>query len=230
MKEVTRSAGMRTRCRIYEPRIARFTAEAVKFCLGHKVALMSVSNRTSQGEKGLMTVLAGDPIADAKLVRRQAVADPVRVARAIVRRKMEKSVMVGGMTTQQARKCLGSLDQAKSLNQIMICESDAALTYWANRQCGIRTVSSRWPVEWDRFVVRSSTIGKRGPQHADHPVNALLNWSYAVVAGRLSAELFARGACLSIGFLYVDRPGDFHSPTTLWSSFARSSMKRSSLS
>ena len=34
----------------------RITAEAVKFCLGHKIALVSVSNRTSQGEKGLMTV------------------------------------------------------------------------------------------------------------------------------------------------------------------------------
>ncbi len=187
----------------------RITAEALKFCLGHKVALISVSNRTSQGEKGLMSVLAGDPIADAKLVRAQAVADPIRIARAIVIGKIESSVMVGGMTAQQAGKYLRSLNQANNLNQIMICESDAALAYWANRQCDIRTVSSRWPVEWDRFVVRSSTIGKRGPQHADHPVNALLNWSYAVIAGRLSAELFARGACLSIGFLHVDRPGRY---------------------
>ena len=39
--------------------------------------------------------------------------------------------------------------------------------------------------------------------------NALLNWSYAVVAGRLSVELFARGACLSIGYLHVEQPGRF---------------------
>lgn len=41
------------------------------------------------------------------------------------------------------------------------------------------------------------------------PVNALLNWSYAVAAGRLSAELFARGACLAIGFLHADREGRY---------------------
>lgn len=185
------------------------TAEAVKFCLGHNMALVSVSNRTSQGEKGLITVLAGDPIADPKLVRTQVNAHSVSIARAIVRRKIEVSAHVLGRGSKPVSEYLEPLSKAKTLEQVMICESDAATSYWAARQCDILTVSSRWPVEWDRFVVRNSTIGKRGPMHADHPVNALLNWSYAVAAGRLSAELFARGACLSVGFLHVDRPGRY---------------------
>lgn len=185
------------------------TAEAVKFCLGHKVSLVGVSNRTSQGEKGLMTVLAGDPIADAKLVRAQVNANPAAVARDIVRIKIEACAAVRALSRDQANGILNMLGQAKTLDQVMMCESKAAGVYWANRQCNVLTVSTRWPVEWDEFVVRNSTIGKRGPMHADHPVNALLNWSYAVVAGRLSAELFARGACLSIGFLHVDRAGRY---------------------
>jgi hypothetical protein len=36
-----------------------------------------------------------------------------------------------------------------------------------------------------------------------------LNRSYAVVAGRLSVELFARGAQLAIGYLHADKPGRF---------------------
>ena len=59
------------------------------------------------------------------------------------------------------------------------------------------------------FSNRNSRIGRNGPRHADHTVNALPNWSYAVVAGRLSAELFARGACLAIGYLHVEQRGRF---------------------
>jgi len=83
------------------------TAEAVKFCLEHKIDLISVSARSSQGEKGLMTVVAGHAQNNAALVRAR-------------------------------------------------------------------------------------------------PVNALLNWSYAVVAGRLAAQLLARGAYLGIGYLHAD--------------------------
>ena len=43
-------------------------------------------------------------------------------------------------------------------------------------------------------ALRKSWIGSDDPRHADHLINALLNWSYAVVAGRLAAQLLARGA------------------------------------
>jgi CRISP-associated protein Cas1 len=64
-------------------------------------------------------------------------------------------------------------------------------------------------VYWTRFSIRNSSISGSRPQHADHPVNALLNWSYAVVAGRLSVELFAHGANLAIGYLHADKPGRY---------------------
>ena len=71
------------------------TAEAVKFCLEHKIDLISVSARSSQGEKGLMTVVAGDAQNNAALVRAQVLADPVDVAREIVRNKIVACASAG---------------------------------------------------------------------------------------------------------------------------------------
>ena len=57
------------------------TAEAVKFCLVHNIASASVAARTTQGEKGLVSIVAGNPIADAALLRAEIRANPTNIAR-----------------------------------------------------------------------------------------------------------------------------------------------------
>jgi CRISPR-associated protein Cas1 len=131
------------------------------------------------------------------------------VAREIVRQKIETCASLGRLQVADMRVFIQALNSARALDRIVYIEARAAATYWNTRQCEIRTSSRRWPVSWATFSNRNSRIGRNGPRHADHPVNALLNWSYAVVAGRLSAELFARGACLAIGYLHVEQPGRF---------------------
>ncbi len=185
------------------------TAEAVKFCLEHKIDLISVSARSSQGEKGLMTVVAGDAQNNAALVRAQVLADPVDVAREIVRNKIVACATLGRVSAAQARGHGHGLDRAKTVDAVRAVEALAASTYWATRQCRVRSSSRRWPRDWERFTVRKSWIGDDGPRHADHPVNALLNWSYVVVAGRLAAQLLARGAYLGIGYLHADKLGRY---------------------
>ena len=187
----------------------RITAEALKFCVAHDIALLSVAARTSQGEKGLMSILAGNPKAEAALVRAQCRAKPLKIAREIVRQAIETRVTLGRLDAISAREFLKDLDKARTTERTMRIESAAATLYWNTRQCEVKSTSRRWPSPWARFSSRYSFVGQRGARHADHPVNALLNWSYAVVAGRLAAELFARGACLSIGFLHADREGRY---------------------
>jgi CRISPR-associated protein Cas1 len=187
----------------------RITAEALKFCLAHDIALLSVAARTSQGEKGLLSILSGNPKADAALVRAQCRGKPIKVAREIVRQAIETRAALGRLGAKEAREFLNDLDKARTIERVMRIESAAATIYWNTRQCVIKTSSKRWPSPWARFSSRYSSVGQRGARHADHPVNALLNWSYAVVAGRLAAELFARGACLAIGFLHADREGRY---------------------
>ncbi len=185
------------------------TAEAVKFCIAHNIALASVAARTSRGEKGLVSIVAGDPIANAELLRAQVRANPTNIARAIVRQKIETCASLGRLRPEDAREFLGALDKARGLERILYVEGRAATAYWNSRQCEVKSSSRRWPTYWARFAVRNSSLGGRRPQHADHPVNALLNWSYAVVAGRLSIELFAHGAQLAVGYLHADKPGRF---------------------
>jgi CRISPR-associated protein Cas1 len=185
------------------------TAEAVKFCLAHKIALVSVAARTSQGEKGLISVVAGSPQADAMLVRAQVRCNATAIAREIIRQKVETCASLGRLSAREARAFSNALDKARSVDRIVQVEAQAAAAYWNSRKCGIRTTSKRWPVYWATYSYRNSAIGRHGPRHADHPVNALLNWSYSVVAGRLSAELMARGACLAIGYLHGDQPGRY---------------------
>ena len=186
------------------------TAEAVKFCLTHNISVASVTSRTSQNEKGLISIVGGDPIANAELLRAQVHAKPTAIARAIVQQKIETCAELGRLAPRIAREFIAEVAKARTLNQIMYAEARAATAYWAGRQCDVKTKSRRWPQHWAQFTTRSSLHGrKKSPRYADHPVNALLNWSYTVVAGRLSVEFFARGACLAIGYLHVDKPGRY---------------------
>lgn len=45
------------------------------------------------------------------------------------------------------------------------------------------------------------------PRHAVHPVNAILNFGYSVVAGQLHRELAARGLDPACGFLHAPKDG-----------------------
>jgi CRISP-associated protein Cas1 len=185
------------------------TAEALKFCISHNIALASVSGRTAQGEKGLISIAAGNPVSDAALLRAQVRGKVVNIAREIVRQKIETCASIDGLSRRDAREYIQLLEKAQGLKRIVYVEAQAAYAYWNSRQCEVKSSSRRWPANWARFSIRNSSIGRRGARHAAHPVNALLNWAYAVVAGRLSAELFARGAQLAIGFLHIDKPGRY---------------------
>jgi CRISPR-associated protein Cas1 len=169
----------------------RVTAEAVKFCVDHNIALASVASRTSQGEKGLISIVGSNPRAAAALLKAQVRAMGAIIAREIVRQKIETCASLGRLRPEEARRFLDAIQKARDLKHILFVEAQAATAYWGSRQCEVKSSSRRWPVYWTRFGIRNSSISGTRPQHADHPVNALLNWAYAVVAGRLSRAIRA---------------------------------------
>jgi CRISP-associated protein Cas1 len=63
------------------------------------------------------------------------------------------------------------------------------------------------PRSWLRFAQRNKGAQFLGNQHAQHPINAMLNYAYVVEAGRLAKSLAARGLLLPIGFLHTDKQG-----------------------
>jgi CRISPR-associated endonuclease Cas1 len=150
---------------------------------------------------------------DPSIVRAQCAADPVKIAREIVRAKIGAGLRFA-VEDVDGRRCLtdewkGKLDAARSVAEIMMVESHAAAAYWRTfRDVGLRErKGGNLPRTWLRFANRKKGAQLLGPKHASHPINAMLNYCYIVEAGRLAKGLAAQGLCLSIGFLHSDKKG-----------------------
>ena len=71
-----------------------------------------------------------------------------------------------------------------------------------------------FPEHWRVFEQRGSGIGgaskpsgSRGPRKATHPVNAILNYAYAVLAGQVQRAAIAKGLDVAVGSLHADSDG-----------------------
>jgi CRISPR-associated endonuclease Cas1 len=150
---------------------------------------------------------------DPAIIRAQCAADPVKVAREIVRAKIGAGLNFTVKDADQ-RRCLaeewkGKLDAARSVAEIIMVESHAAAAYWRTfRDAGLRErKGGNLPRSWLRFANRKKGARFLGPKHAAHPINAMLNYCYVVEAGRLAKALAAQGLALPIGYLHGDKKG-----------------------
>jgi CRISPR/Cas system-associated endonuclease Cas1 len=77
-----------------------------------------------------------------------------------------------------------SLDTASTIDEVRLCEAQAAATYWnawTNVPIRLRGRDlSRVPVPWTRYESRKSTL-TGAPRAATNPVNALLNYVYSLL-------------------------------------------------
>jgi CRISPR/Cas system-associated endonuclease Cas1 len=130
---------------------------------------------------------------DPSVIRAQCAADPVKMAREIVRAKIAAGLK---FTVQEveARKRTeeewqAKLESARTVSEIMIVESRAAAAYWRCFQdAGLRErKNGNLPRSWMRFAQRGKGTAFFGPKHAAHPINAMLNYCYIVEAGRLAS-------------------------------------------
>jgi CRISPR-associated endonuclease Cas1 len=173
--------------------------EAVRFCARANVAIVAL-NRAH----GFLTVMTSAPKASAALIRAQAKADPLPIARAIVAAKIEAMAQAGALAAQDGY--LGALARAATLDQVRIVEAQASRVAWPDPP---RLKWERGPIPADLAApwlmrTRLDAKGKRG---ARHPVNAMLNAAFAVTAGRLAAYLAASGFAPALGFLHADKRG-----------------------
>ena len=150
---------------------------------------------------------------DPSIIRAQCAADPVRIAREIVRAKIDaelRATIPHAMAREREFEEWDiKLNSAQSVAEIMIVESRAAASYWrAFRDVGLRErKNGNLPRSWLRFAQRNKGASFLGNKHASHPINAMLNYCYIVEAGRLAKALAARGLALPIGYLHSDKKG-----------------------
>jgi CRISPR-associated protein Cas1 len=104
-------------------------------------------------------------------------------------------------------------ERFQTMNDIRSIEGECAAAYFA-AWSGIEmqwTAQSRYPVpdQWRTFKSRSSILTGRKPKNwkASHPINAMLNYAYAVKAAQLQIQCVADGFDPYAGIMHHSRHG-----------------------
>lgn len=96
----------------------------------------------------------------------------------------------------------------ESIRELMLVEARAARVYFACWQM----LPLRWkgtkrkpiPPEWHYVVARPSMVSGRN-RHATHPVNAMLNYAYAVLESQVRISIVSQGLDPTIAYLHTIR-------------------------
>lgn len=176
------------------------SVEAMRFAHDNGIAIVLLD-----WSRDFLSIVAPPAIQSANLIRAQASANPLPIAKEIVCQKLTAYVRVGGLTREDAARRIEAVAQARSIQAVMTQEAQGARFAWQHSIPSIIWRSS--PVSVPRaWKLPYSTRGRDGsPRDAVQPVNALLNVAFSVTAGRLVALLAARGGAPSIGFLHSDK-------------------------
>ena len=145
----------------------------------------------------------------------------LRLATGLIERKVEGSSaaladLSAGPQVDQVRSSLAVIRRElrtsppADVNSLRLVEARAAALYfaaWRHLPLHWRDVKRKpIPAEWRRMPIRGSLL-LMSNRHATHPVNALLNYAYAVVESQVHSALLIAGLEPSLGFLHANRPG-----------------------
>lgn len=187
--------------------------EALRWCANTHVALIQID---AQGRVGMLATSDGRD--DPRLRRAQALAagttSGFEVARALITAK------VMGQRDTLRRHGIGDIEldgyadlaeAATTLQELAGIEAQAAARYfntWSSR-VEIRFARDhvdRVPKHWSRFVTRSSLIHTgSGARDAADPLNAILNYTYALAETECTIALRAVGLDPGLGVMHTDQ-------------------------
>jgi CRISP-associated protein Cas1 len=100
----------------------------------------------------------------------------------------------------------------RSIDALLGAEGKAAFAYrkaWQSLPLHWKGVTRHpIPEEWYRIGQRQSFVGKKSRNNnASHPVNAILNYAYAVLESQVRIQIVAAGYDPTIGLLHSGREG-----------------------
>lgn len=163
------------------------------------------------------SVCTNSGITDYELGRAQIVAthpeESLLIAKSLVTRKVRKSLEnISGLEptkdrTASAKKLiehLDKLDQAKDINRLLTLEATAALSYfkaWQGEPLKWK-VRKAIPDYWLTVGRRESPVSNTN-RHAAHPVNAILNYGYAVLESQVRIALGIYGFDFNVSYLHA---------------------------
>jgi hypothetical protein len=166
------------------------TGEAIRWCARYSISLVlpggpgrliTMVESALETKTNTMTRMRD---IDPAIIRAQCAADPVKMAREIVRAKIEAGLKFTVKEADAGRSAMvewqAKLDAARTVSEIMMVESRAAAAYWrCFKDAGLRErKNGNLPRSWMRFAQRGKGNAFFGPKHAAHPINAMLNYCY----------------------------------------------------
>jgi CRISPR-associated endonuclease Cas1 len=154
---------------------------------------------------------------DARLRRAQVLAHQsgaaLEITRELIRQKLQAQANVVGDNLQNSAavqtiaQAQGALATAQTIEEIRFLEVRAAYAYWgAWRKLPVNFPKKdlhRVPEHWRTFGARVSPL-TGSPRLAANPVNAMLNYLYAVLESEARLAVAALGLDPGLGVLHVD--------------------------
>jgi CRISPR-associated endonuclease Cas1 len=154
---------------------------------------------------------------DARLRRRQALAPHtgagLEIARTILTAKLDRQRAVLGRPTDTVEPFeafehwQAFLTKGAALDALLEAEREAALIYWgqwAGVECRFSARDARRiPAHWQRFEQRGSPLSS-GSRLAVTPINALLNYLYALLEAETRIACLLVGLDPGLGIVHVD--------------------------
>jgi CRISP-associated protein Cas1 len=203
---------------LFDGRGEFITGEALRFCARYAIDIILPNGpgRAILFTESALEATDGETLRDVgpAIIRAQCAADPVQLAREIVRTKIAADLKGLGprMTARDfstIARCVTKLAGARSVAEIIVIEAQAAIVYWrSHRDLGlIERSGGNLPRSWLRFANRGRGAEFLGNKHASHPISAMINYCIVVEAGRLARALSGFGLALQIGFLHGDKHG-----------------------
>jgi CRISPR-associated endonuclease Cas1 len=156
---------------------------------------------------------------DAKLRRAQALAHESGVALQISRElifhkiKAQEKLVRESLSNPKAADAIArmcdAIPSARTIEAVRLLESRAAYSYWGTWSdlpinfptCDLRRV----PDHWRTFINRASPL-TGSPRLAANPINAILNYLYALLESETRLAVAALGLDPGLGFLHMDAP------------------------
>jgi CRISPR/Cas system-associated endonuclease Cas1 len=203
---------------LFDGRGEFLTGDAIRFCTqrGIVLAMPDGPGRIVTIAHSALEAAEGETLRDVgpAIIRAQCAADPICIAREIVRTKIaaDKGALGPRVTPampQTIARCENALMSTRSVADIIMIEAKAASVYWRSwRDLGlIERKGGNLPASWRRFSQRNKGPEFLGNKHAAHPISAMINYCVVVEAGRLARALTGMGLALQVGFLHSDKHG-----------------------
>jgi CRISPR-associated endonuclease Cas1 len=156
---------------------------------------------------------------DARLRRSQALASTngmaLEISKNLIRQKLtaQEELAREKLNASAAAHMIAvnraAVDSAPTIEALRLCESRAAYAYWsAWRNVSITFPKKdlpRVPDHWQRFGTRISPLSG-SPRLATNPLNAMLNYLYAILESEARLAAAALGLDPGIGVMHVDSP------------------------